>query len=508
MVVSKPVISDAPTVDTGTRRWWMLAPLCLGMLLSLFEGAAIGVAVPTLTTDLHASTAEIQWTVNAFSLAFGGLVITCGGLADRFGRRRVWLLGVGLFAAGCVLAMVSTAAWQLIVARATLGVSTALVIPSSFALVGGVFDETERPRVTGIMAMAAGFGQAFSPLLAGYLLTNFRWGSLYTVALLMTVVCLVAGWWLLPRSGGRYERPADLVGALLSIATFTVLIWALINGPAKGWLSPGPAGAMCVGVLLLGLFLVRERASANPMLDLSLFRRRRFSAAVIAGLVPGFGLSGVLFLVSQYLQFQLGFTPWEVGLAMVPFAVAILLSAGLLSARLGRVLGQGTAMAGALTVAGLGLCGFGLFAATSGVITVLLILVCVGVGVGVCSPLANAMLLTALPEQRMGVGTGTNSTVGQLGSALGVAVIGAAFTAGFANALPADVPPDAARSVPAALDAAKHLQNAPAVLPAVHDAFGTGLSIGRVIGGAALIAGAGVVAALLRSPRKALDGRW
>jgi EmrB/QacA subfamily drug resistance transporter len=481
------------------RRWWTLVVLSLGMLLSLVETAVIGVAVPTITKDLHAGTAEIQWILNVFPLAFGGLVITCGGLADRYGNRLTWLVGVAVFGGCSLLATLAADPAQLVVARVGFGVSTALVIPSTFAVIGVVFTDDERPKVTGVLAMVAGIGQTVAPLAGGWLLTNFWWGSIYLVVLPLSVVTFLAGWWLVPTSDARRRQPLDLVGSVLSIAAVTALVWAVTNAPAQGWLATGPVVAIGGGLVLLAAFLYWERRTPNPMMELLLFCRRRYTGSVVAGLVPAFGLADSLFLISQHLQFELGLAPWEVGLAMVPFGVAILLTAGLLSARLARLFGAGRIITVGLALAAVEMLGFALFAPDPGLGAILVVTVCFGVSVGVCGPLTNSTLIGALPKPRIGVGTGVNSTVQQLGGALGAAFIGAVFGIRFAADLPAGLPPEAARSLPAALAATTGQPDAGHLATQVHQAFAAGLGTSLVTGGLVMAIGAAVVALLLRA---------
>lgn len=495
----------APETATRTRRldrrWGTLVVICVGMLLSLVEGSFVGVAVPTITEDLRASTAEIQWLLNAFPLAFGGLVITCGGLADRKGHRATWLFGVALFGICAVVATFAADPLQLILARAGFGVSTALVVPSSFAIVGAMFDDDERPRVTGVMAMSAGVMQAVAPLLGGILLSTFWWGSIYLVIVPLSAVVLAAGWWLVPASAQRRGDKPDLVGSVLSIAAVTTLVWVVINAPTLGWLSRGPVIALGIGLALLVAFLWWERVTTNPMLELSLFRRGRYTGALLAGLVPAFCVTGALFLVTQHLQFQLGLSPWQVGLAMVPFAVAMLLAAGLVSARLARVLSIGRTIAGGLMVSALVLCFFGVVAPTASLAAVLVILVLVGFNVGICAPLTNAALIESLPKNRTGVGTGVSSTTQQFGNALGVAALGVIFSLRFAAGLPAEIPHDAAASLPAALAATVDVPKGDRLVPRVYEAFASGVGASMLAAGLLMAVGAVAVAVLLRRGR-------
>jgi MFS family permease len=361
-----------------------------------------------------------------------------------------------------------------------------------------MFDDEERPRVTGVMAMVAGVMQALAPLLGGVLLSNFWWGSIYLVVVPMTAVVFVAGWWLVPASELRRGDKPDVVGAVLSIAAVTMLIWVVINAPALGWLARGPAVALGLGLALLVAFLCWERVTANPMMELSLFRRRRFTGALLGGLVPAFSVTGALFLVTQHLQFELGLTPWQVGLAMVPFAVAMLLAAGLVSARLARVLGIGRTIAGGLAVSAIVLCCFGFVSPSAELPAVLVILVLVGFNVGICAPLTNAALIASLPKDRTGIGTGVSSTTQQLGNALGVAALGVIFSLKFAADLPREIPPEAAASLPTALAATEEAPRGEALVPRVHEAFASGFSASLLAAGLLMAVGACAVAVLLR----------
>ncbi len=261
-------------------RWLALAVLCLSLVLVVLDNTVLNVALPTLVRELGASTTQLQWMVDAYVIIFAGLLLTAGALGDRFGRRRALQLGLVIFAVASGLAALSSSTAQLIGARAVMGLGAAFVMPATLSIITNVFtDPAERARAIAIWAGMAGVGVALGPVVGGWLLEHFWWGSVFLINLPIVVLDLVSGRLLLPESRHVSGLALDVVGAGLSIAGVAALLWAIIEAPEHGWDDATTIVSFAVAAVLLGIFAWWERRVEAPMLDLAFFRDARFSAA-------------------------------------------------------------------------------------------------------------------------------------------------------------------------------------------------------------------------------------
>ncbi len=466
-------------------RWPALAVICLAQLVVVLDNTVLNVAVPTLTRELGADTAGIQWIVNAYSLVQAGLVLVAGAAADRYGRRRLLLTGLVLFGLGSLAAGLSTTTGQLIAARAGMGVGGALLTTSTLAVVMQLFDAEERTRAIAAWSAVSALGFAAGPPVGGLLLAHFAWGALFLVNVPVVLFGLAVTRALVPESRAPGGGPPDLLGALLSTAGTTAVVYAVVSGPEHGWASahvllPAPAG-----LLLLAAFARWERRTAHPMLDPEFFRDRRFTGAVTGVVLITFGSAGVLFLLTQQLQFVRGYPPLEAGLRMAPFALTVVaLNFTGLTARLIARLGtpRSIALGMAVLATGFSVAAF----AADGYGPLLAGLVLMGTGCAVANPAIVEAVVGAIPPDRAGAGAGVDGAMAELGSSLGVAALGAVMNARLTAVLPA------AASVPAALAAAHDGADRAAVL----DAFTGAARTAQLVGAAAVLAG-GLTAALL-----------
>jgi EmrB/QacA subfamily drug resistance transporter len=399
--------------------------LCTSILIVNVDSTILNVALPTLVRKLHASTSQLQWIVDTYAMVLAGLLLVAGSLADRFGRRRFFLLGLATFAGGSVGAAFSGSVSVLIGCRAVMGAGAALMMPSSLSIINDVFrDPAERARAIGAWAGTSGLGIAIGPIAGGLLLARFWWGSIFLVNVPIVVAGLIGAVVLVPDSRNpAVERP-DPVGAVLSIAGFGLLLWAIIEAPSVGWTSVSVVGAGLASLAVLGGFIVWELNSSHPMLKLSFFRDRRFSIAAAGETLGLFGLLGALFVQTQFLQFDLGYSPLQAGVRILPIAAVLGVTAAA-SPLVARAIGaRFTAGAGLVGIAA----GLWQIAASSSISTtygeIIPGMMLIGFGAGLLIPTATNSLVGSLPQGDSGVGSATNGVALQVGGALGVAIIG------------------------------------------------------------------------------------
>jgi EmrB/QacA subfamily drug resistance transporter len=426
------------------RRWWILGVLILALFTVTLDNTILNVALPTLVTELDASAGELQWIVDAYILVFAGLLLVAGALSDRYGRRRMLLIGLVLFGLGSGAAIFVTSAEMLIALRAFLGLGAALTMPSTLSIIGDVFEANERPKALAIWASVSGVGIVAGPVIGGLLLEHFPWASVFVVNVPVIVLGILASLKVVPESRSGTRVPLDPVGALLSITGLSALVFGIIETPVHGWTSPTVLGTLGAAGVLLLLFVWWERRRAHPMLDVRLFANPRFSAASVSVALVFFSLTGALFLLTQYLQGVLGLSPFEAGLRFIPIALGLLLVAPVSARLTGRLGARILTAAGLFSVA----VGVGLLATLGTApsdLHVGAVFFTIAVGAGLASTPATDSIMGALPKDAYGVGSAVNDTTREVGGALGVAILGSVFTASFSSSMM-----DAAANLPSA----------------------------------------------------------
>jgi EmrB/QacA subfamily drug resistance transporter len=415
------------------RRWLALAVLCLSVLITTLDTTVLNVVLPTLVRRLGATTTELQWIVDTYVIVYAGLVLVSGSVADRVGRQRMFLTGLALFAAGSAWAAFSGSVNVLIAARASMGIGGALVEPTTLAIITSIFTApAERQRAIGFWAGSSGVGVALGPIIGGLLLAHFWWGSVFLINVPVALIALACSIALVPDSRDQAAPAPDLPGALMSIAGLGLLVWAIIEAPGQGWTSARFIGACIGGLVVLAAFAIWERRSSHPMLNLEFFRHREFSWAIGSAGMSTIGLFGALFVLTQLLQFDLGYTPLQAGIRTLPAAGAIAVVAPL-SALLQRAVGTRLTVAAGLFVVCAGLWQLSLATATATYADTVAGIVILGSGAGLVLPAATASAMGSVPASNTGVGSATNGTVLQLGGALGVAIIGSLLTTSYTN---------------------------------------------------------------------------
>jgi len=304
------------------RQWWVLAVLCLSVLLVAVDNTIVNVALPTISRDLSASTSALQWVVDGYSLVFAGLLLVGGNLGDRLGRRRALQAGLVLFALFSVGAALSRNSAELIASRAAMGAAAALIFPATLAILNNVFTvPRQRATAVGIWTGVTGLAVAIGPVSGGVLLRHFSWSSVFYVGVPVALIALIAGRFLLPESRDPYAGRFDPLGALLSVAGIGLLTWSIIEAPQHGWASATTVGGICGALVILAVFAWWQVRRPDPMLDVRLFRNPRFSAASVSIALAFFGLFGFIFLITQYFQVVRGYDTLRAGVATLPFAI-------------------------------------------------------------------------------------------------------------------------------------------------------------------------------------------
>jgi EmrB/QacA subfamily drug resistance transporter len=420
-------------------RWTVLSVLCVSLLLISLDNTILNVALPSIVRSLGASSSELQWIVDSYAVVFAGLLLVAGSLGDRFGRKWVFMAGLAVFAAGSAASAFSDSSGQLIAARAFMGVGAAAIMPSTLSILISVFSGPgERPRAIGIWSGTTGLGVAIGPVAGGWLLAHFWWGSVFLVNVPIALLGLVAAGLVVPNSRNRHSARPDPFGGLLSIGGMALLLWGIIEAPTRSWSSPVVLGGILAGLAVLTGFAAWERRCDHPMLELSLFRNRRFWVAMLAMALVIFALMGGLFMLTQYLQFSLGYSALGAGLRISPIAAVLIVAAPTSTLAVRRF---GTKW---VVFAGMALVSTGLLLLTR--VTVggtyldaLPAFILMGLGVGLAMAPCTDSVMGSVPPEQAGVGAGTNGASLQVGGAMGVAVLGSVLNQQYSHGLDARV---------------------------------------------------------------------
>jgi EmrB/QacA subfamily drug resistance transporter len=493
------------------RRRAVLAVMCLSLLIVVIDNTILNTALPTLARVLKASTTDLQWITDAYTLAFAALLIMAGALGDRFGRRRALIAGLAVFAAGSAWAAVSGDSSTLIVARAVMGIGAAFVMPATLSIITAVFPARERAGAIGAWSAIAGVGIVVGPTLGGLLLAHFYWGSVFWVNVPLAVVALVAVSTVVPHLPGRRSSGTrlDTLGAVLSAAAMLAVIDAVIEGPNRGWTSLTTLGELGIGAVLIAAFIYRELHIASPLIDVRVFRHRAFSAASSAIGLTFLALFGSLFALTQYLQLVHGYSPLSAGVRALPFAAAVMVTAPI-SSRLVARLGIRLIVPTGLAAMGGGLLMLTQVTPTTSYTFLAIGVAIMGAGMGLVMAPAGESIMSVLPAEQYGAGSAVNDTVQELGGSLGIAVIGSIVASSFrhsldAGGLPAAIIAPARSSIAAADATAAHAGPLAArVLDLAHQSFTSAMTTGFTVAGLLAVGGAVIVAIAL--PRRRTRG--
>lgn len=419
--------SERVQAKAHQRRWFILAVLCFSLLIIVLDNSILNVAIPTIVRDLDASNSQIQWIIDSYTLVFAGLLLTMGSLGDRYGRRGALQVGFVLFGLGSLASATTGSADQLIGTRSFMGIGGALIMPATLSIITNVFPANERGRAIGVWAGTAGAGAALGPLTGGFLLEHFYWGSVFLVNLPIVALGLLAGFFLIPDSKDPAAPKLDPLGALASIVGLTALLFAIIEAPDQGWTDPVILAGLVGGSLMIAAFVWWETRTDHPMLDVGFFRNPRFSAANASIALVFFAMFGSLFLLTQYLQFTLGYDPLAAGIRLVPFALTMGVVSPISSKIVERV-GTKVTVAVGLTTVTVGLALMTQLGVDESYANLIWRLMVMAVGMGLTMAPATESVMGSLPLAKAGVGSAVNDTTRLVGGALGVAIIGSVMS--------------------------------------------------------------------------------
>ncbi|MET7813152.1 MFS transporter [Streptomyces sp. NPDC005395] len=484
-------------------RWLALSVLVLAVLLVAVDATVLGLATPYISEDLAPSGTQLLWIGDVYSFVIAGLLVSMGSLGDRIGRKRILLVGATAFGAISVLNAYAHTPEVMILARALLGVAGATLMPATLALIRNLFhDPRERSLAVGIWGAAASAGAAVGPVVGGFLLEHFWWGSVFLINLPVMAVLVVVGVKMLPESRNPNPGPWDLLSVVLSLIGMVGVVYAVKETAAHGFAWATLAAGLLGAAALYG-FVRRQLTMPVPLLDMRLFRNRGFSGAVLADLLTILGLSGLVFFLSQYLQLVQGRRPFEAGLAELPAAVGAVV-AGLIAGRAARRFSVRAVVSGGLAAVGLALAALTVIGQHTGYPLLGTALLVVGLGAGFAFTVTADVILSSVPGEQAGAASAVSETAYELGAALGIAVLGSIVTGVYRDFTgPAGTPDAAHESLGGAVEAAAHLPGptGQALVDSARQAFVDGLTLAAGVGAAVLLAAAAAAWFLLRGQR-------
>ncbi|WP_331770794.1 MFS transporter (plasmid) [Embleya sp. NBC_00888] len=494
------------------RKGLILATLCVALFVAMLDNVVVSNALPSIDRDLGAGVSGLQWVMEGYSLIFAALLLTGGTLGDRYGRRPVFLIGLGVFTAGSIVCALAGSLTALIAGRAVQGVGGALLLPGSMSIIRHVFtDDRERARAIGIWSGVSGAGLALGPVIGGPLVDAFGWASVFWINVPIGVAGILVGAAVLPEFAERRGR-FDVPGLVLGVLGIGALVFALIEGPAQGWGSARVLAAATLAAGALIAFVCVELRVAQPMLDVGFLRDRVIGAAVWGGFAVSFGMFGALFFLGLYMQDVLGYSPTRAGFASLPSTLAIMIAAPISGHLAGRI-GPRVPLASGLALCAVALGGLSFYGKDVSYLEFFWVLPFLGAGMGLCFTPISVAVMSRVEPARAGMASAVTNTARELGGVVGIAALGAVLTARLSSRLTelladARVPADDARRI---VDAGTsgggggigHLGDTPAVVrDAATTAFMDGLHLALWTGSAMLLVSAVLVAYLMRDRPK------
>jgi EmrB/QacA subfamily drug resistance transporter len=407
------------------KKWWTLVAVAFGLFMIMLDNTVVNVALPSIGRDLKISISELEWIVTGYALVFAALLITGGKLADMFGRRKIFVIGLVIFSASSLACGLAPNAGFLIGARCAQGIGAALMNPATLSIITATFPPRQRGQAIGIWAGVSALALAIGPLVGGLIVDNIGWNWIFYVNVPIGVLGIVVSQLVITESRDTsHEQSIDLPGLLTSGLALFALSYGLIEGNAKGWASTEILGLFAVAAVLLVAFIVLESRQRLPMLDLSLFRIGSFVGANVVALLVSLGMFGVFFFVSLYVQNILGYSPTQAGAIFLPMTVLIILIAPIAGKMSDRIGGRWL-MGGGMTLLGISLLFYQRIGLHSNFWTLLPALILGGIGMALTMSPMTSVAMASVPVDKAGVGSGVLNSFRQIGGALGIAVMGA-----------------------------------------------------------------------------------
>jgi EmrB/QacA subfamily drug resistance transporter len=490
---------------TSRQRTRVLAAMCLALVLVVAGVSMVAVGLPDIASDLRLDQTSVTWVADSFALVLASMLLIAGALGDRFGRKGALLAGVVVFGAGSLASGLAGGGAALIAARALTGIGGALIMPGTLSTITSVFPAEERARAVGIWAGFAGAGATLGMLGAGWMLDVYSWPAIFFATAAVSVVTLVAIVVFVPATRASEHIGLDPLGAVLSAAGIGGLVLGIIESPDRGWVDPLTLSAIGVGVTLLAVFVWWELRAEHPLLDPRLFRHRGFSTGSASILVLFLVLFGGFLILLQYLQLILGYSALKAAAALLPMTF-VMIPLSTLAAPLSERYGQRVIGGAGLLVSAGGMVALSGLDASSGFVPLLIAELLLGTGIGLAMTPATNAIVSSLPAAKQGVASAVNDTSREIGTALGIAIMGSAFTTGYARAIddhltsmPADVASQVKESPAIALKVAEGLpRGGDALVRATQDAFTTGMRFAVLLG--AVLLSAMAVYTIVRGP--------
>ncbi|MFC5405079.1 DHA2 family efflux MFS transporter permease subunit [Cohnella soli] len=489
--------------NADLRKWWILFSLTFGILAVSLDMTILNVALPTLAADLVASTGQLQWFANSYNLVLAAALLPAGLLGDRYGRKKMLLFALALFGAASVGCAVADSSDMLIVMRAFLGLGSAFLIPLSMSILPVLFEGAERAKAMTLWAMANMLGIPLGPIVGGWLLKHYEWGSVFYINLPLVAIALFAVSALMPESRSSERPRIDLFGIVCSSVGLTALSFGIIRGGEEGWGDTTSIFTIVAGALGLALFAIWQRRSKHPLIDLSLFRMPGFTWGAILATLVSCAMFGLLFVLPQFFQAISGSDSLDTGLRLLPLIGGLIVGAKIADALNKKIGLKVTAAIGFAFLSA----GLAIGAATdtgSGYGFVVIWVIIAGLGLGLALPTAMSAALDVLTAERSGVGSALIMALRQVGGVIGVALLGAALNDAYIrglnlDGLPGDIASKIERSVTSGIAVATKL-NANDLLNNVRHSFVNGMSsLLWICGGIALL---GAILALAFLPRR------
>jgi EmrB/QacA subfamily drug resistance transporter len=492
--------------DVYHRRWGILGVLCTSLIIIVIGNTSLNVALPKMSEALALTNSQQQWVVDAYSLIFAGMLFTAGTLGDRFGRKGFMQAGIILFGAASAYAtFFANSAAGVIGARAVMGIGGALVMPATLSILVNSFPSHERAKAIGIWAGIAGGGGAVGLVLGGWLVEHFWWGSAFAINVPVAIIALALGARIVPTSKDRHPSKLDPVGAALSMAGLGVFVYGLIEAPKWGWGSTSSLGVIGAGIALLSIFVMWEMRNTSPMLDVRLFKDRRFGVSSLGMTLVFLTMFGFFFVVSQLFQLVLGYGSFESGLRMLPI-MPVMIIFSTRAASLVERLGARTVVTTGMILTASGVFILSFLNASSGYGHVLIGMFVMASGMGLTMTPMTELIMSSVPRDKAGVGSAMNDTTREVGTTLGVAVLGSILSSGYTSnlgpvvaALPAPARQTAEGSLAGALGVAREVggTQGAAIVDAAKSAWADGLHLSMLIGAGIVLVAAAIAARYL-----------